>query len=71
MRFSRKYHHNNAGIASVVGLIAVLALTFGGWIANIFKFISLIVGSGAFDALFVGRALGIIVFPLGMILGYF
>ena len=42
----------------------------GGWIANIVKFVGMI-GGNEVTTMFIGRAIGIPVGPLGAVLGYF
>ena len=42
---------------------------FGGWVANIVKFIGLI--NGSVTAMFIARGVGIFAAPLGVVLGYF
>lgn len=42
----------------------------GGWIANIVKFVGML-GANEVTTMFIGRAIGIPVGPLGAVLGYF
>ena len=42
----------------------------GGWIANLVKFVGMI-GDNEVTTMFIGRAIGIPVGPLGAVLGYF
>ena len=42
----------------------------GGWIANIVKFVGMI-GDNEITTMFIARAVGIPVGPLGVVLGYF
>jgi len=46
---------------------ALLGLAVGGWIANIYK---LTEATGVSDMV-IARGIGIVVFPLGVLLGYF
>ena len=42
----------------------------GGWIANIVKFVGMI-GDNEVTTMFIARVIGILVGPLGAVLGYF
>lgn len=55
-----------------VGLlyIAVVIAIIYGWFANLFAAVSMIVHDAPLHAMFLGRIIGIFVFPLGVILGY-
>jgi hypothetical protein len=53
---------------SIVSLwIAVLV----GYIANIVGVISMSVAGAALTTLFLGKLVGVVIFPLGVVLGYF
>lgn len=57
-----------------VGLIALLLIwlaIIGGWVANLFKFVYMIVENGPITAMFFGRICGVFFPPLGAVLGYF
>lgn len=57
---------------TAVGLIYLIILIAGlvGWIWNIIKLVHLVMADGAVTAMFIMRALGTVVAPLGAILGY-
>lgn len=50
--------------------IALWLAAFGGWVANLIKFVGMI-GSNEVTTMFIARLLGIPVAPLGTVLGYF
>lgn len=68
-----RYHSDidgatSAGLASIVMLLVVIAGAVG-WVWNIVKFIGML--DGSITAMFVARAVGIIIAPFGSILGFF
>ena len=54
-------------------LVYVMALVFGfiGWIINLVAVINLFVSHAPIDAMFVGRVVGVPVFIIGAVLGWF
>lgn len=52
-----------------IALFAVIAMAFGGWVANIVKFIAML--DGGVTSMFIARGVGIFAAPFGAILGYF
>jgi hypothetical protein len=52
----------------VVIASSVMAVGVIGWISNI---VQIIHGDGWFDAMFIARCIGVVVAPLGAVLGYF
>lgn len=62
----------NSGNA-VIGAIATMAvviLSIGGWIANVVKLIGML-DDPTIVPMFIARCVGIVVAPLGVILGFF
>jgi len=61
---------NQRGFTAFELLITVFVLVmFGGWIANVVKFIGML--NGEVTAMFIARGVGIFALPLGSILGFF
>lgn len=61
--------HQNGSVDAmflVFGLIWLVAI--GGWVANIVKFIGML--DGNITVMFIARAVGIAVAPLGSVLGF-
>lgn len=56
---------------TLIELIIVIIVLFGagGWIANIVKLVHMI--NDPVTNMFIARAVGVVLFPFGMILGYF
>jgi hypothetical protein len=54
----------------ILYVIVVIAFV-GGWIANLVKTVGLFIHSDPITTMFIGRIVGVIVAPLGAILGYF
>jgi hypothetical protein len=54
--------------AAFVFCAVIVVLIAGGWVANIVKLVGLV--DGSVTGMFVLRAVGIVVAPLGVILGY-
>lgn len=52
---------------SIVVVILFAIMAVGGWVANIVK----LVGSDVITGMVIARAIGIVVAPLGALLGYF
>lgn len=57
------------GLLGVLALIGLWLALFYGWVVNIIAFIGML--DGGFTAMFVARMVGIVLFPLGGILGLF
>jgi len=55
-------------VISMMWIILALA-SIGGWIANIVKLVGMI--DGQLTGMFVARAIGMVVGPLGAVLGFF
>ena len=51
-------------------IVIVVLFGFGGWIANIVKLVHMF-SDPTVTPMFLARAVGTLVFPLGMVLGYF
>ena len=49
-------------------LIGLWVAVIGGWIANVVKFVGML--EGGVTAMFVARIVGMVLAPLGVILGY-
>lgn len=64
-RFQRGY--TAIELATLMMILAVIA-GFGGWIANIVKFVGM--DFGAVTGMLVIRAIGIVLAPLGAVLGF-
>ena len=56
------------GFFVIIGLILT---AFGGWVANIVKFVDMATSNAEVGVLFIARAVGMIFMPLGAILGFF
>lgn len=57
-----------------VGILAYLALIFGllaGWVMNLIDVVHLFLANSPLTTLFIGKVIGIFVFPLGGVLGWF
>lgn len=50
-------------------VVALVFAGFGGWIANVVKFIGML--DGSVTAMFIARIVGVFVPPFGAILGFF
>lgn len=64
-------HRNSDGIFSAmsIGLLSgVIALSVGGWIANVAKLVDLF--GGPVSEMYVARVIGVFVAPLGSVLGF-
>lgn len=58
------------GFTALEALVLFLIVAgFGGWIANIVKFVGML--GGEVTAMFIARIVGIFAAPLGAVLGYF
>lgn len=50
--------------------VVILCLAcIGGWLANIVKFVGML--DGGISAMFIARIVGMVLAPLGVVLGYF
>lgn len=52
-----------------LGVVALMLLGVGGWIANVVKLIYML--DGSVTAMFIARVVGVFAAPLGAILGFF
>jgi hypothetical protein len=52
-----------------LGVVALMLLGFGGWIANVVKLIYML--DGSITAMFIARVVGVFAAPLGAVLGFF
>lgn len=60
--------------AGMIGILAYLGLVFGlliGWVMNLINVVQLFLANGELTTIFLGRIIGIFLFPLGGILGWF
>lgn len=55
----------------VLALFAIWLSALFGWVLNVFAAVTLIIHSAPISPLFLGRLLGIVVPPLGAVLGWF
>ena len=63
---------NQKGFASFQLIVLLIALIgTGGWIANIFKLVSVDIPLAEFGAMEILRIVGIFLAPLGSVLGFF
>jgi hypothetical protein len=58
----------NAGVVALIALAMVWLAAIGGWIANIVKIFA--AAGDAITGWFIFRCIGVVVAPLGAILGY-
>lgn len=67
--------YNLFATAGVIGLMAYLVLLFGllaGWIMNIIALVHFFLGDTLlWSNLIIGRVIGLFLFPLGGVLGWF
>lgn len=59
-----------AAFLVIGGFLTVLGLIFGGYIANIYKLFHMVSADGHMGE-FVCRIIGIFLFPLGIVMGWF
>lgn len=60
---------SNIDLFASLGLLIVMLLGVGGWIANIVKIVSTM--ADPISGVFIVRIVGIFAFPLGALLGFF
>jgi hypothetical protein len=58
----------NTQITAALLWLALVATCFYGWVNNVIKFVAML--GGDITAMFAARALGIVVAPLGTVLGF-
>lgn len=69
MSYLRLTLREKAGLAAVVAWVVFTLLMIAGWIMNLAAIIPLL--DGDFTPLLIVRIVGVILFPLGAVLGWF
>lgn len=67
---TRKKTFNFTGFLALIPIGIICAVVYG-YIANVVKFATMIANDAPIAAEFVGRAVGLLIAPLGIVLGYF
>lgn len=69
----KKFQQGNTALGLLV--LALWLAAVGGWVANVYKLVAPLVASGSepvvFTGLMIARAVGVVLAPVGIVLGYF
>lgn len=63
--------YDKFSLTTATALLALLLAAIGGWVANAGKLVFMFADDGGFTMMLLGRLVGLFVFPVGGLLGYF